>query len=208
MARAKTDKKLVSFVNLDLCNRILKDRAEFENRSESSIVEQFVLGGMLSWHKEIREILISHLYSDDGDVKRTIICVLDYLKAGCCSNSLCSTNLTPLVQFAFCNSIGCSMTCSDLSAEDANVIVLFMQDIVQKLNTGQILVDNLENHPQAVRITDIYLFVLEHIEALNKLLMTYNLLIRLVEAVEWKNDCKTRVELIEAINKAMEVSHQ
>lgn len=204
MARAKTDKKLISFVNLDLCNRILKDRAEFENRSESSIVEQFLLGGMLSWHKEIREILISHLYSDDGDVKRTIICILDYLKAGCCSNSLCSTKLTPLVQFAFCNSIGCSVNRSVFSEEDANAIVLFMQDIVQKLNIGQKLVDNLENHPQAVRITDIYLFVLEHIEDLRKMPITYNLLMKLVETNEWTNDCKTRVELIEAVNKAME----
>lgn len=204
MARAKTDKKLISFVNLDLCNRILKDRAEFENRSESSIVEQFLLGSMLSWHKEIREILISHLYSDDGDVKRTIICVLDYLKAGCCSNSPCSTKLTPLVQFAFCNSIGCSVNRSVFSEEDANAIVLFMQDIVQKLNIGQKLVDNLENHPQAVRITDIYLFVLEHIEDLRKMPITYNLLMKLVETNEWTNDCKTRVELIETINKAME----
>ncbi|MBQ8724470.1 MAG: hypothetical protein IJY74_02210 [Oscillospiraceae bacterium] len=218
MARAKTEKKLLCFTDLDLMNRILKDRAEVENRSESSIVEQFLLGSMLSWHSKVREILIKHLYAENGDVKRTLTHLLMYLKLNRYGIETHYKTLSPLVLFAFYNSIKSSdennKNFAELTDEKQRIILSLIRDAVQELETcnedkaaaGVRLLRQFDEFPNSYGVREIYLFLLEHIDPLDELSMTYDLLIHLAELGEWSNDCQTRLELVDAMNKVVGIT--
>ena len=218
MARVKTEKKLICFTDLELMNRILKDRAEVENCSESSIVEQFLLGSMLSWHSRIKDILIQDLYAENGDVKRALTHLLMYLKLNRCGKDPYYKTLSPLVLFTFYNTIKSpdknNKIFAELTEEKQRVCLLLIRDAVQELefcnenkavDVGKRLLQQLEEFPHSFGIRDIYFFLLECIKPLEKLPMTYDLLIHLVKHDEWSNDCQTRLELIDAMHKVMGV---
>ena len=109
MARQKTDKKLISFVKLPLIERLVKDEAEFENRSESAIIEAHLLDSFMSQNKNAKFWVENYLYSEDGGIGQTLEAIFSVNSAGIRWQSKYD-NFLPLVEFArtqqaFCRTI-------------------------------------------------------------------------------------------------------
>ena len=62
--RVKTEKKMISLAKPDLINRILKDKSETLNITESAVVEQVLVDNFLPKNSDAKFIVENYLYSE------------------------------------------------------------------------------------------------------------------------------------------------
>ena len=218
MARAKTEKKHISFVNGTLINNLVKDRATIENRSESAIIEQIILDSFLPDNKTARDIVSSYLYCDDNAIGNTLAAFFSANAAGINWKSV-HDNLLPLVQFAR-EQLMYSSTPLNGDEEELYHCVAQIKAIIEKLeylaaNNNEfkerlnneieftkVLLSDLQDRPEQVRLVNIYQVLLNNWEFLKDSTFTYRLLMDLALLEKgWRNYAETRVELLQIINE-------
>lgn len=216
MARQKTEKKLISFVKSTLINRLVKDEAEKENRSESAIIEQTILDSFLPKNKNARCIIETYLYDDEGSIGSTLAALFSYNAAGTNWASV-HDNFLPLVQFAKSQEVFCNTT---LSGNEDELYHCYSQieSIINKLERmagddsehekeylreadwARHLLQELKEEPQCSRLTNFYVLILNNWEDLKGWSITYRLLMDLAILEKgWRNDYETRTELLELV---------
>lgn len=213
--RQKTDKKLISFTKLPLIDRLVKDEAEKENRSESAIIEVHLLKSFLPEEKNARFWTENFLYSEDGGIGRTLEAIFATNAAGVNWGSKYD-NLLPLVEFAktqefFCNTaptgeeIELHHCCSQLDSVVTKLEHLTDEetdpaekDAYQKeVKWAKDLLTQLREEPQYSRYVNIYQLLINNWEDLKGWSITYRLLADLVVLEKgWRNTAETRTELL------------
>lgn len=206
MARAKTEKKLISFVNGNLVNNLIRDKSELNNCSDSAIVEQILLDSMLPKNKDVRKIIINHLYSEAecDNVKITLYFIFKRCRRT-------HNELEQLVQFARNQSLSAPKF-DALSSEEQEFFRSSIASVVHELkenakstieyffvSRGETLLFELEKYPQKFGAFDVYDLLLDGWNIWKRLTIVYDLLAELVKLGQWNNDCETRVELLETI---------
>lgn len=216
MARQKTEKKLISFVKSDLINRLVKDEAEKENRSESSIIEQTILDSFLPKNKNARCIIETYLYTDEGSIGNTLAALFSYNAAGTNWASV-HDNFLPLVKFAKSQEVFCNTT---LSGKEDELYHCYSQiesiidklervavddsehekDYLREADWARHLLHELKEEPQCSHLINFYVLILNNWEDLKGWSITYRLLMDLAILEKgWRNDYETRTELLELV---------
>ena len=80
--RVKTEKKMISLAKPDLINRILKDKSETLNITESAVVEQVLVDNFLPKNSDAKFIVENYLYSENGSVSKTLSALFSDNAAG------------------------------------------------------------------------------------------------------------------------------
>lgn len=213
MARKQTYKKLISFVNLPLIERLVKDEAEIENRSESAIIEKHLIDSFLPTEKNARCWAMNFLYSEDGGIGQTLNAVFATNAAGVYLNSRYD-NLLPIVQFAKTQECFCNTTpngeerelyhfCSQLDSVCKRLELLSEErpdkkiEYLNEAEWGRELLKEATNEPQFMRYVNIYQLLLNNWEDLKGWSITYRLLSDLAVLEKgWRNSPEARNELL------------
>lgn len=212
MARAKTDKKLVSFVKGALVNKLVRDRAEIENRSESAIMEEVLLDGMLPENKEARFVVENYLYNEDGNIGEALTVLFGNNSAGIKWNAV-HDNFFPLVKYAknqetFCNTIlsgeekELCHTCSQIKSVIEKLEGLGKENVYyqREAEWGKTLLEELETKPESSRLINFYQLLLSSWEEFKNWSITYRLLADLAKLEKsWRDEAEARVELLNII---------
>lgn len=215
MARAKAEKKLVSFVRANLVNKLIKDRAIVENRSESAIIEKILLEGLLPKEKDTKFIVENYLYGESGDIGKT----LEMLFA---SNAVSvgeewaakHDNFENVLKFVSKESslynqtilTGKEPILPHMKSQFRLIVDVLKNESERKW--GEALLDELEKEPQMARCTNIYQLLLNNWNeqvgvnvTIKKWSITYRLLADLAILEEWRNIPEVRTELLEVIKE-------
>lgn len=209
MARAKTDKKLVSFVKAGLINKLVKDKAEIENRSESAIMEEILLDAMLPEEKEARFVAENYLYGENGNIGRALEALFANNSAGVGKAwSSKYDNFEELMKFAKTESSLYNQTI--LTGEERELPHMKSQfrAVIDALKNesekefAQTLLEELETEPQFSRFGNIYQILANNWEDLKGWSITYRLLADLVSLeTSWRDTADARAELLEIIKR-------
>lgn len=217
MARAKTEKKHISFVKASLINNLVKDRATIENRSESAIIEQAILDSFLPENATARDIVSTYLYSEDNPIGNTLAAIFSYNAAGLNWKSV-NDNLIPLVQFAKTQLIYSSThlngdepelyhcisqieTIIDMLENLAEEKPEMKKSILHEAEYTKLLLKDLRECPDHVKLFNFYQILLNNWEYFKSSTITYRLLMDLsLLEKEWRNSTEIRVELLQIIN--------
>ncbi|UYZ39014.1 hypothetical protein OD350_29440 (plasmid) [Clostridium beijerinckii] len=213
--KQKTDKKLISFTKLPLIDRLVKDEAEKENRSESAIIEIHLLKSFLPEEKNARFWTENFLYSENGGIGRTLEAIFATNAAGVNWGSKYD-NLLPLVEFAktqesLCNTVPtgeeielhhcCSQLDSivtkleHLTDEETDTAEKYAYQ--KEAKWAKDLLTQLREEPQYSRYVNIYQLLINNWEDLKGWSITYRLLADLVVLEKgWRNTAETRTELL------------
>lgn len=216
MARAKTEKKHISFVKATLINNLIKDQATIENRSESAIIEQVILDSFLPANKTARDIVSSYLYCDDNAIGNTLAAIFSANAAGINWKSV-HDNLFPLVQFARQQLIYSSTPLNGDETElyhcisQINAIIEKLEyiaannsELKERINNEveftKVLLSDLQDRPNQVRLVNLYQVLMNNWDFLKDSTFTYRLLMDLALLEKgWRDEAEVRVELLQII---------
>lgn len=218
MARQKAEKKLISFVKSDLVNKLIKDRAGIENRSESSVIEQTILDSFLPVRKSARDIIENYLYCDGGNIADTLAALFGNNAAGTNWNSRYD-NFLSLVQFAKSQEALSGTTlcgkedelhhcCSQLESVVDKLERLAESDTEHKISYlneadfGKHLLLELREEPENSHLINLYALIINNWGDLKGWSITYRLLMDLARLGNYRNnDCASRTELLDIVNR-------
>ncbi|MDD6401793.1 MAG: hypothetical protein PUG10_09340 [Lachnospiraceae bacterium] len=209
-----SEKKLVSFNNFTIVNKIVKDRAIVSNESESSIIENIIIKDLLPENKEGRFIVENVLYGDNGGIKKTLEVIFQNNEAGLNFKSKYD-NLLPIVEFAktqqlYSNSVltgkepelhhcisqvkGVIGRLEELSNEKNDI------NYKEEAKWGKELLHEMETQVQFSRLINFYALLTHSWEDLKNYSITYRLLFDLVKLNDdWNDNAANRIELAELI---------
>ena len=221
--RQKTDKKLISFAKLPLIDRLVKDEAEIENRSESAIIENHLLDSFLPENEQARWFVEGYLYGD-GERKgigATLEAIFSYNAAG--TRGAWSSkygNLLPIVQFA--HSEQCF--CNTIPTGEENELYHFRSQLDSICNKFELLAEEATdssrkyyyekeakfarellkeatNEPQFMRYCNFYQLIIDNWEDLKDWSITFRMLCDLASMEKgWRDNPDTRRKLLQLIN--------
>ena len=218
MARNQTDKKLVSFTNLNLLNRLIKDEAEKENRSESAIIENHLLDVYLPKNSQARFIVEEYLYSEISSVEKTLSVIFELNSAGINFGSQYD-NLFPLVEYAYEQELS---NTTFLTGEEKDIyyiysqmtsVVLKLKNVLEKVDeylereyylkeieVAEYLLNQLKEEPDKCNLANVYRLLINNWEVLKSWSITYRLLAALVTVSKgWNNTPDARIKLLKII---------
>ncbi len=220
----KTDNKkdqekkvLFNFIKANLIDNLLKDKAEIEHRSKSSVAEQLILDSLLPENSIARDIVSSYLYCDDNAIGNTLASIFSVNAAGINWKSV-HDNLLPLVQFAR-NQLMYSSSPLNGDEVELHHCITQIKAIIEKLEYiaanktefkerlnneiefTKVLLSDLQDRPEQVRLVNFYHILLNNWEFLKDSTFTYRLLMDLALLEKgWRNYAETRLELLQIIN--------
>lgn len=203
-------KKLVSFVKFDLVNALIKDRALNMGLTESAVVENAILDGMLPSNEDARQIVIEHLYSEDGSVEETLIHIFENSSQKKSEYSE-YRGLIPIILYGRMQQerLRAVPSFAEFSNESQTRCILLIESMVRTADSecetvvqGMKLLNSFSSNPRSFGARDIFDFILCGWYDLKELDSTYELLIELVRCCEWINNSVTRTELLEAVKSS------
>lgn len=220
MARKQTDKKLICFTQLALLDRLIKDDAEIENRSESAIIENHLLSIYLPQNKDARFWVENFLYSENGGIGQTLNAVFNSNAAGV-GWAARYDNLFPLVEFARNQEVLCRPALTgqehelhhcisqiELISSEFRQLMETAEDLNEKMyykkeiEFAEHLMLELRETPQFFRMCNVYQLLMNNWHVLMNLSITYRLLSDLVLMEKgWKNTSESRSELREILKQ-------
>lgn len=213
-----TAKKLISFANIDLIEKLVKDEAIMNNISESAVIEKYLLNSMLPTNKDARFWAINLLYSENGDLGKTLKAIFESNSAGIEWKSK-HDNLLPIVEFCK-NQVylyGSYLTgeekelplCLNYLDSLANRFHAFaeasaddMTKITYQKESDRIIeyTNELSKNPQYFGLINIYFCILNNWDVLKNWSITYRILSALASMDNgWKTNPQTRSELLSII---------
>lgn len=217
MARLKTDKKLVSFVKFDLINKLVKDKASAENRSESAIIEDILLSNLLPKEDAARYVVENYLYGAEcNDIGKTLSALFAINAASVGMQGEAKyDNFKAIVDFAARESAIYNQTILTGKEKELVHMQLQLEAIINVLKIesekkwGIALLEELKKEPKMARLANIYQLVVNNWEekissdiTLKKWSITYRLLADLVGLeTNWRNSPEVRTELLGLIKK-------
>ena len=216
--RKHAEKKLISFTNFPLINRLVKDEAEIENRADSAVIETRLLESYLPSNRKARFLVETCLYCENGDIGDTISAIFS-LPSATYDISLKYGDLRPVLEFAheqqcLCRTIPTGKEpehphfCSQLDS-----VATILEDLQKETtsSTQQLayyheskwardLLEIAQKEPDQLRYSNIYQLVMNNWDALKDHPITYRLLSDLAAMEKgWKNTARTRFELLQII---------
>lgn len=223
--RKQAEKKLISFTNLPLIDRLVKDEAYIENRAESAIIENRLLNSFLPKNETARSIAEFHLYGElqENNIGSTLSAIFSMNAAGT-KRAWGSKyeNLLELVLFArsetvFCNTIPTGeedpyhhflsqldSICHELEflAEKADEKKGYY---TKEASYARELLTEAKNEPHFMRYINFYQLVIDNWDDFKGLSITYRMLSDLA-AMEsgWRNTAETRVKLLSILRTISE----
>lgn len=208
---------LFNFVKANLVDNLLKDKAEIEHRSKSSVAEQIILNSLLPENNTARDIVSTYLYGNDNPIGKTLSAIFSYNAAGINWKSA-NDNLIPLVQFAKQQLVYCSVplngdepelyhcisqieTIADMLENLADEKPEMKNSILHEAEFTRTLLKDLRERPNHVQLINFYQILLNNWEYFKSSTITYRLLMDLTILEKgWRNYAETRVELLGIIN--------
>lgn len=218
MARVKAniEKKLISFTKLHLIDKLVKDEAAVENRSESAIIENRLLNSFLPKEINARYWVENCLYAEDGGIGKTLEAIFSSNAAGTNWEAV-HDNLLPIVEFAKTQESLCRTKPTGNENElphfctQLDSICLKLEDLAEKNTDKKIEYGNeakwarellkvAKEEPQFIRYINFYQIVLNSWEALKGWSITYRFLADLaILESGWKDTPEARNELLNII---------
>jgi hypothetical protein len=221
MARNQSSKKLISLVKSVLIDRLIKDEAAIENRSESAIVEKHILDSFLPKNGQARYFAESYLYGDGENhgIGATLDAIFTYNAEGSESRTSKYTNLLPIVQFArtqqsYCNTIPTGKEpdlrhfCSQLrsvynkfeylaeNAEDSSHKFYYKNEA----NLVRDLLKEATEEPQFMRYSNFYQIVIDNWDELKNWSITFRMLSDLAKMEKgWRDTPEARTTLLQLL---------
>ncbi|WP_164174083.1 hypothetical protein [Ruminococcus flavefaciens] len=210
-------KVLFNFIKANLVDNLLKDKAEIEHRSKSSVAEQLILDSLLPENSIARDIVSTYLYNDDNPIGNTLSAIFSYNAAGVNWKSV-NDNLIPLVQFAKKQLVYCS---TPLSGDEPELYHCISQietiidmllalaeekpemksNILHEAEYTRVLLKDLQERPNHVKLFNFYQILLNNWEYFKTSTITYRLLMDLTLLEKgWRNYAEIRMELLQIIN--------
>lgn len=216
-------KKLVSFVKSTLIDRLVKDEACVENRSDSAIIEKHLLDSFLPENPTARSIAENSLYADNGvnGIGKALSSIFGICAAGAGSFSSKYDNLFPLVQFAqseecFCNTVPTGKepeichfrTQLDYICTNLERLARESSDDSRKYyyekeaSYARALLKEATSEPEFMHYCNFYQLVLDNWEDLKGWSITYRMLSDLA-AMEtgWNDSSENRVKLLRLLKE-------
>ena len=208
---------LFNFVKANLIDNLLKDKAEIEHRSKSSVAEQIILDSFLPQNDTARFIVSTYLFDDDNPIGNTLFAIFSYNAAGINWKSV-NDNLIPLVQFAkkqlvyrstpligdepeLYHCISQIETIADMLETLADKMPELKSNILHEAEYTRALLKDLRERPNHVKLFNFYQILLNNWEYFKDSTMTYRLLMDLAILEKgWCNYAETRMELLNIIN--------
>lgn len=227
--RKQADKKLISFVNSHLINRLVKDEADIQNRSESAIIENRLLDSFLPDESNARFIAATSLYGDGGGVGNALEAIFSNNAAGL-NHASKYDNLLPIVEFAhvlscssraiptgkerervhFCSQLDSVATMLEELAADAAAAgdVVTRVSYQNEAKWARALLEEFETEPQYTRYSNIFQLVLNNWDVLKGWSITYRLLTDLAAMEkDWTDNANTRTELLRLLKEVASEWH-
>jgi hypothetical protein len=208
MARAKTEKKLVSFVRGTLVNKLIRDRAEIENRSESAVIEDIIITNILPEQKDAKFITENYLYSEDGQIGKTLEALFVFNSAGIGKKTWSSKydNFYELVKFSMTESILFNRTTLEGDERELPHLMLQLSALIDEIKNetekkyGRMLLDEMGITPQSTIIGDLYELITNNWNDLKGRSITYRLLADMVRIESsWRDTADARTKLLSII---------
>lgn len=226
--RKQTDKKLISFTKLPLIEKLVKDEADIQNRSESAIIENRLLNSFLPAEENARFYAEIYLYNDCGEnnIKATLSAIFGFNAAGARGPFTSRyDNLRPFVEFARSESVFCNTRptgkevqlhhfCSALDSvccileQAANGEGSTLVTVQEAVHYGQCakyareLLREAKEEPQYMRYINFYTLVLDAWDVLKGSTWTFRMLTDLADMeLGWRNTPETRKKLLQILNE-------
>ncbi len=204
---SKKNRKLFSFANFEMFEKLVKDQAAVKESTESAVVEALVFDSLFPQNLAARVHVKGYLYSKDGNVKSFLAKIFAYNAEGI---NRCSRydNFYELVIFAENQASFCDVP---LSGNESELYHLRLQldsiaDYLSHVNESDSqwardLLNELKEVPQNVKLVNIYQLLLHNWDRLKGSTRTYRLLADLVSLQnEWIDTAQTRTELLDIVN--------
>ncbi len=221
MARNQSSKKLISLVKSVLVDKMVKDEAEMENRSESAIIEKHILDSFLPQNEQARWFVECCLYGENQGIGATLNAVFSYNAAG--TRGAWSSkygNLLPIVQFAhaeqcYCNTVPTGQErelhhfltqldsiCNkfELLAEEENFSRQYYYQ--KEAKYARELLKEATKEPQFMRYCNFYQLVIDNWEDLKDWSITFRMLCDLASMEKgWRDTPETRTKLLHLLKE-------
>ena len=221
MARNQSSKKLISLVKSVLVDKMVKDEAEMENRSESAIIEKHILDSFLPQNEQARWFVECCLYGENQGIGATLNAVFSYNAAG--TRGAWSSkygNLPPIVQFAhaeqcYCNTVPTGQErelhhfltqldsiCNkfELLAEEENSSRQYYYQ--KEAKYARELLKEATKEPQFMRYCNFYQLVIDNWEDLKDWSITFRMLCDLASMEKgWRDTPETRTKLLHLLKE-------
>ena len=224
MARNQSAKKPISLVKSVLIDKMIKDEAEIENRSESAIIEERILDSFLPKNKQARWLVESYLYGEgeNSGIGATLNALFGYNAAGTRGTwSSKYGNLLPIVQFAhleqcFCNTIPSGeerelhhfrsqldSICNKfeyLAAEEETPSRKYYYQ--KEAEFARELLKEATEEPRYIRYNNFYQLVIDNWTDLKDWSITFRMLCDLASMEKgWRDTPETRTKLLQLIKE-------
>ena len=221
MARNQSSKKLISLVKSVLVDKMVKDEAEMENRSESAIIEKHILDSFLPQNEQARWFVECCLYGENQGIGATLNAVFSYNAAG--TRGAWSSkygNLLPIVQFAhaeqcYCNTVPTGQErelhhfltqldsiCNkfELLAEEENSSRQYYYQ--KEAKYARELLKEATKEPQFMRYCNFYQLVIDNWEDLKDWSITFRMLCDLASMEKgWRDTRQQRTKLLHLLKE-------
>ena len=213
--RPETEKKLISLAKSDLINRILKDKSETENITESAIVEKILLERFLTENSDINRIISNHIFTEDSDLSQAIQDFVWYFSIGEDSNPR-QGDLRPIISFVINQAIEPSSK-AVISRNDSMIFMLesYMKENelgeAEKTSLNRDICELREHYrlfnenPEEIEILAILSSIINYWDILKKWTFVYRLIMNLVSYSNIVNNAENRIrfcELMKDISKS------
>ena len=211
-------KKMIIFSsenNRKIIENMILDESTVENRTASSLIENYLLNSLLPKNEDAR-YWICELYKENyriGDVFRACF---DYLSGGINWEAK-HTNALPIVKYAY--QLNISRYNVEFSENEKHYFHslfdsilnqlkyyaekesgLLKEEILKEENYGRELYDLMERCPELINYSKIYTFIMNNWNFLNNFTKTYRLLSILAQADKcWQDNSNTRIHLVKIL---------
>lgn len=195
-------KKLVSFKEHSLINRIVGDEAIRDNCSGSAVIEKHLLDSLLPRNKFSRFLAKNVLYSDNGSIRETLGRLFDHLST---CDRVADSDVLMLLQYLDGQE---SYQIGELNEREGNIRRFISQlelicvniENPDEVNKAREYLHIAKSEPQKLQYKDLYFLVLDNWNYLKKKSCTYRMLSELVYMKkDWKNTPETRLVLLKIL---------
>ncbi len=225
--RPETEKKLISFAKSDLINRILKDKSETENITESAIVEKILLERFLTENSDINRIISNHIFTEDSDLSQAIQDFVWYFSIGEDGNPR-QGDLRPIISFVINQAIEPSSkavisrndellsrptTFNSFSNTDSHIdsMIFMLESYMKENELGEAEKTSLNRdicelrehyrlfneNPEEIEILAILSSIINYWDILKKWTFVYRLIMNLVSYSNIVNNAENRIRFCE-----------
>ncbi len=190
--RIKKGKKLISLYRFNLIDGIVKDLSSIKSIPESAVIENFILQVLLP-DNHVQDIIENNLYSENGNVGTTISMLIKHFSFDE------NVSLLPLIEFLIMKSKGClSNNTKEIFDFRFNFCALIKHLETQQ---GQELITQINEAPESVKLSTIYIFILDNWDKAKKSPATYQLLEDAIGFEDIPNNIESRMMLLSILRK-------